>query len=969
MSRLTRNSTDRWRGGQLFLCLVLAIIGCFSAGRVQGSDDPRADFFESKVRPLLISKCHACHSAANDDPAAGLMLDSADAIEESGAVIAGQADDSLLIEAVSYESGLDMPPDQPLSDQERAVLRKWIDDGAFFPDTKPVSGFDLAGRRDSHWAWQPVNPPEIPATGTTASDPIDAFVQRSNGPHDGVDRATWLRRVTFALTGLPPTPDQLEEFLADQRPDAKYRWVNRQMADPEFGVRWGRHWMDLVRFAETYGHEFDYPIPHAWRFRDWVVRSINEDVPFDQFVVEQLAGDLVPSPRRDPVDQTNLSKQGSAFWWLGEAVHAPVDVKDDQAIRVDNQIDVAGKAVLGLTIACARCHDHKFDAISQADYYSLSGILQSTTRSIGWLDPDGKVQQRVDECRRSLDQLQTVAFANADLGRLEKAEVSNPPSDLPNDAELVFDLTQGWPDGCTTEGWAFEPFETDAITPAVTPSIVPTPDGDSVAIETHPAGWLDSRVAGVEAAGVWRSPPFVIKQPHLIYQLAGQDQCEIRLVVDGYFMGDYHTLLFSGMRIKVDQPSAGDDGHWGWQVQGGDLHHYIGHTAHLEVWDPGPGWVGLARVYQSAEAKKPDSSVAPVQLFDAKSVFASQARPDQWDSILQTARSRVYRSGGPRAVPVLQSSKLTGRDVPLAVRGDVHQPGDPVPRSDLTAFRIAEGQEEKGSQSGPIDRLELARRWTDPANPLTPRVAVNRWWHHVFGQGIVASCDNFGVLGQMPSDPDLLDHLADRLMRGDWSRKRMVRDFVLSDAFADPSRIQRLEGEAIRDALLTISGRLDRRIGGPSVPIHLTSFMTGRGRPRSSGPIDGQGRRSLFVEVRRNFLSPFMAAFDTPAPSTSVGKRNVSNVPAQALAMLNDPMIDDLLDHWIQTLMKGGPVDDSSATGRLIDSVYMQAFARKPTEQEFAVAEQFLVESESVAVGLRDFVDVLVNTKEFIFVP
>ncbi|MEM9644434.1 MAG: DUF1549 and DUF1553 domain-containing protein [Planctomycetota bacterium] len=812
----------------------------------------------------------------------------------------------------------------------------------------------------------------------------------------------------FALIGLPPTATEIDAFVNDVRPDALRRVVDRLLADPEFGVRWSRHWLDLVRYGETYGHEFDYRIPEAWQYRDYVIEAMNSDLPYDQFAKEQLAGDLLEAPRGDPIDRTNQSKIGSAFWWLGEAVHAPVDVMDDQAIRVDNQIDVAGKAFLGMTIACARCHDHKFDAISQADYTALVGLLQSTGRAVGWRDPGGRftawmkqAEQANENLRRSWSEdLSSMKDSAGEFGFIQphgrtrsdgqagnslgRQDLRNSDqvlvakqdgTRLPNAAqEVLFDLSGGWPTGATADGWAFRD---GVVAGNAMDVILEGEDLDSADLEWHSSGWLDSRRLGRAAQGVWRSPNFVIEQPHLLYQVAGDGGGRIRVVIDGYFMLDYHKLLFGGIEFKP-KSTAGASTPWTWHVQRGDLHHYIGHTAHLEVLDEGDGWVGLARVIQSSDGKIPSGNggVVGVDPGDGGWTPRRKAARDRLFDVTLGSKSRV------RPLRVLQATSFPPKDAPLAIRGNVHDPGPVIPRGDLTAF--ASGPTSSGAAVKVKDRFALADRWASSENPLFARVAVNRLWHHVFGRGIVSSCDNFGVLGEQPTHPDLLDHLADDFADSGWSTKRSLRRMLVSRVYASQSKadgasrvrdpqnkwlgrssIRRLEGEAIRDSLLKISGSLDHAIGGHSVPIHLTEFMTGRGRPGTSGPLDGDRRRSVFVEVRRNFLWPFMAVFDRPQPSTSAGRRNRSNVPSQALAMLNDPMVDQLIDRWCDVLAR----KSWSSSTEVVEVMYRQALARSPQPDEVELAVAFVDESPDLKVAIRDLADVLINTKEFIYLP
>jgi hypothetical protein len=365
----------------------------------------RAEFFEKKVRPVLAEHCHKCHSEQSaKGPKGGLRLDGRTPLLKGGdggpAVVPGDPAKSKLIEAVRYANpDLQMPPKGKLPAAAITDLEKWVADGAYWPGDEAAAGgkseFDLAKRKAGHWAWQPVRPqppPDVKDTGWPA-DSVDNFIlakleAKGLKPAPPADKLVWLRRATFALTGLPPTREEVAAFQRDDSPEAFARVADRLLASPHFGERWGRHWLDLVRYAESRGHEQDPDIPNAHQYRDYVVRALNADLPYNRLVLEHLAGDVLADPRLDPKTGANESVIGTAFWHLGEELHSPVDIRQDQADRLDNRIDVMAKAFLGLTVACARCHDHKFDAISTKDYYALYGLLEGSgyrqVRFDGW---------------------------------------------------------------------------------------------------------------------------------------------------------------------------------------------------------------------------------------------------------------------------------------------------------------------------------------------------------------------------------------------------------------------------------------------------------------------------------------------------------------------------------------------------------------------------------------------------------
>ncbi|MBX7106762.1 MAG: DUF1549 domain-containing protein, partial [Gemmataceae bacterium] len=366
-----------------FRLLLIGTIGSGLAGGGRAGDPAAVEFFESRVRPVLVEHCHACHSATKSK--AGLRLDSRAGLLKGGdsgpAIVPGDPGKSRLIAAIKYgDVELQMPPRAKLPDRAIADIESWVKNGAAWPDDGKAADagpekFDLAARKKAHWCWQPVKSPTVPKGDR---DPIDVLIREklSAGglaPSPAADAGTLLRRLSFALTGLPPTAEEVEQFI--KSPDRQAA-VDRMLASPRFGERWARHWLDLVRYSETRGHEFDYTQPNAWQYRDYVIRALNADVPYDQFVREHVAGDLLPDPRHGP-GGINESVLATGFWWLGEQVHSPVELRLDEADRVDNQIDVFGKTFLGITLACARCHDHKFDAISTADYYSFASVLAS----------------------------------------------------------------------------------------------------------------------------------------------------------------------------------------------------------------------------------------------------------------------------------------------------------------------------------------------------------------------------------------------------------------------------------------------------------------------------------------------------------------------------------------------------------------------------------------------------------------
>jgi hypothetical protein len=852
--------------------------------------------------------------------------------------------------------------------------------------------FDLAARKAAHWAWQPIAHPTIPAVQNAVwpANVIDRFIlarleEQRLTPADAADKRTLIRRAYFDIVGLPPSPEAVDRFVDDDSPHAFERVVDELLASPRFGERWARHWLDLVRYAETYGHEFDYPIEHAWQYRDYVIRALNADVPYDQFVIEHIAGDLLREPRLHPTEKYNESIIGTGFWWFGEQVHAPVDVLEHEADRVDNQIDVLGKTFLGLTIGCARCHDHKFDAISTADVYSLWGFAKSTRLQTGHLDPHGKIAaaaKAIDAIHRKVG---PVAAAAGHIPSEEFAADSEPFEDKPfadfngDDFADWFVTGEAFGEHPTRAGdWTHRDGKVHGLTPGLAHS-----------------GRLSTKFTGA-----LRSKSFTLEKPQIAYRLAGRN-AQVRLIIQNYRMDQFSPLLFSGCLIKVDHNDLK------WHIQAGDLKSHLGKRAYIEILDNGDGWVAVD------EIRFVDDGWQPPKDSTGNKLPPSDIREDL---TTEAAKIASIEKDIPAPMPVLAAIDGDGLDGRIHIRGNTKALGDVVPRRFLTA--IAGGNQPPIAPGAGSGRLELARRIASRDNPLFARVAINRVWHHLFGRGIVASVDNFGVLGDQPSHPELLDYLASRFIGDGYSVKRLIRSIMLSRTYqlvsrgnavsdeTDPNNLllhrqnlKRLEGESIRDAILSVSGRLETTMYGPPVKTHLTPFMFGRGRPDRSGPLDGDGRRSIYLEVRRNFLSPMMLAFDTPLPANTVGRRNVSNVPAQALILMNDPFVVEQAKRWTKHVLaaSGGresadkvaadsssnhdaqstsdklTLDPSSQVERLFD----EAFARPPTDEELQAAIEFLKQqadengdaewARSIAAW-TSLCHTLFNAKEFVFI-
>jgi hypothetical protein len=1077
------------------------------------------EFFEKKIRPVLVDTCFRCHGTGKKLKG-GLRLTSRNGLLTGGdtgpAIIPGQPAKSLLVKAIGYKDpDLRMPPKSKMADDQIAHFIKWIEMGAPWPKDESkaaasgVKPFDLK-ERAKHWAFQPLRKVVPPAVKTKdwARSPIDTFVLaglEAHGltPAPPANKRTLLRRVTFDLIGLPPTPAEIDAFLADDSPRAFAKVVDRLLASPHYGERWGRHWLDLVRFAETAGHEFDFELPDAYAYRDYIIRAFNSDLPYDQFVVEHIAGDLLTTPRRHPAERWNESIIGTGFWFLGESKHSPVDIRGDAADRTDNQIDVLTKTFLGLTVSCARCHDHKFDAISTRDYYALAGYLRSSRFQRAYIDAPERTKETIDRLRdlqararktaivvtartRKEQAEQLAAYLLAarrterskvlakvphldgdSLARFRKAynkagsrnpvaplfvwrELADPPantSDRPFTARRRDLLKRLRSQARTaaqnnTRPIFFADFKDTAYKdwfvtgdafgtgPSRSGDVVLGADRRSPVRRVLPAGLAHSGLVSGRLQGLLRSKTFTIGKKQIWYRLGGSGG-QVNLIIDGF--QQIRDPIYGGLTFGV---RSGD--RMEWHVQ--DVSMWIGHRAYIEIIDQGAGHVAVEQVLFANDwqpAAGPNSLL--VRMMDDARLTSAEALAgkyqklfldllDQWQAgklaaqedagdriallnwLLESAafaalpspradrptgdgskvvdllaRCRQLEDGLDEPKKAMAMADGTGENEHVFIRGSHKNLGPEVPRRFLEAIG-------GGKQPAPAvgsGRLALARRLVDPGNPLPPRVLVNRLWQHHFGEGIVRSPDNFGVLGERPTHPELLDFLAGEFVRRGWSIKKMHRLLLLSSTYQMASRtnahadridpqnkgwhrmpVRRLEAEAIRDAILAVAGRLDQKLYGPSVAPYLTPFMIGRGRPDHSGPLDGAGRRSIYLGVRRNFLTPMFLAFDYPIPFTTMGKRSVSNVPAQALTLMNNPFVVQQAERWAgRVLAEPGRTDKER-----IMRMYVMAFGRPPLATELDEALTFLVEQGKEygraddPRAWADLCHVLLNVKEFIFI-
>ena len=1018
----------------LLAALLLGYQGSVAVGEPTAQ---QMEFFEAKIRPVLAQECYECHRTEGKQKG-GLILDHREALLEGGdsgpALRPGDSEGSLLLRAMRHEEAdLEMPKaGAKLSDGVLDDFEKWIAMGAPDPRDEPPSaeeeGADWPAtleRRKSWWSFQPITNPVVPEPGPEGwAAPIDAFVAdrlATEGLHPApsADPHLLVRRLYLTLHGLPPGVAEVDAFLGawKKNPDvAVGTLVDELLAAPEFGERWARHWMDWFRYADSSGSEGDPAIPSAYRYRDHLIRSLNADVPYEQMIREHLAGDLLPEPRIDLASGLNESILGLGHLRMVYQGFAPTDALDEKVRFTDDQINVVSKAVLGLTVSCARCHDHKFDAISQADYYAMFGILGSTRPGLVVADaiPGAEVdRERMktlrDEIRSALAEewsSRTEQAGRLLLGDAFRKRAAAPkatglpklmaaafevPKDQPlapwwerqmaaaqnraeegdNGNEVLWDLS----DQATAAEWLL-----DATAPGAgwqpPGALILSPEG-SVVDAILPAG-VYGHLDSTKDRSVFGSPKMEVDQKGTLSLLmAGDGEALARYVVQDYPR--------KGTVYPVTYLKGGD-----WRRQNYKLDYWVGDRIHVEMTTAAdsavlarPGversWWALREVRFTPEGETAprdapeflnpllaEGKAPPNSLDELSGLFAEAlgSALDRWGKgeatdgdaqLLDEAIRRGLLPNEPASLPTVERLlteyrkleaaipvptrapgvlEALGRDQPLFTRGDHKQPAEAIPR------RFLEAIDDTPYETTGTGRLEFAEDLFREDNPFTARVIVNRIWHHLWGSGLVLTADNFGRLGQRPSHPELLDHLAHRL-RNDlgWSMKQLIREIVLSKAWQqdsvptdraramDPENrllshypVHRLEAEAIRDTLLKVSGRLQETRFGPSV--------------NGNSP-----RRSVYVSQVRNRLDQFLGTFDAPVPHATVGRRNRTNIPAQSLAFLNSPFVTAAAKSWAQRTLANPACTTPESR---VDWMFRQAFARPASAEELNDSLEFL---------------------------
>ncbi len=898
----------------LFFLVCVAVLG--GAVPSVGADDAGHEFFEKEVRPLLVENCGKCHGATKQW--ADLRLDSREALLKGGengpAIVPGKPDESRLIQAVRYQGETQMPPDAPLTPAQVATLERWVRLGAPWPVTagSPSSG----SKWRDHWAFHPVARVEPPAGGDALSvaTPVDAFIQQklagvglpSSPP---ADRRTLIRRVTYDLTGLPPTPEEVEAFVASSDSDAYRKLVDRLLDSPQYGEHWARHWLDVARYSDTKGYVYareERFWVHAPAYRDWVVAALNRDLPYDQFLLLQLAADQVA-----PDDPASAAAMG--FLTLGRRF---LGVTHD---IIDDRIDVVTRGTMGLTVACARCHDHKYDPIPTADYYSLYGVfLNSTEQLTPVASPPGTKDEAYAAFEKELTSRQqklrdTTATRHKEAADRVRSRITDylvAQTELDKYPEEGFDQILAATDIIPTfvRRWeAYLAAKSRATDPVFGPwqRLASLPGefaaGAPAVIQeiTSPGG----PAVNARVAAALTPPPASMREVAERYgKLLAQVEAEWKAACE------VATKEMKPVPAALPDPAAEE--------------------LRQVMYAPG------------SPCLVPDEAVVSTEGYFSSDVCTElwklQGEVDRW--LNQSPLAPAH------AVRLVDRAQI--RPARVFRRGNPKTRGGEVERHFLS---VIAGPDPKPFQHG-SGRLELARAIVDPANPLTARVWVNRLWQHHFGTGLVNTPSDFGIRAENPSHPELLDWLARQLVENGWSTKHIHRLIVLSNAYRqrsdapvdsavrakamqlDPgNRLlwrmnpRRLTFEEFRDTALSVSGRLDLRAGGRAADLFAGDGLANR-------------RRTLYGLVDRQFLPSVLRVFDFANPDLHTPQRSETTVPQQALFAMNHPFVAEHARSVVARVKSSGEKSPSET----IRGIYRLAFQREPTPSQLTRGLAFL---------------------------
>ena len=903
----------------------------------------KIEFFESKVRPILAQECYRCHSVKQNKVKGGLELDTREGLMKGGdtgpAVVPGRPEQSLLIRSVEYyDDDLQMPPNhKKLDDQEVWAFKQWVLMGAPYPSPMQVSGvagvggsggslegeWGYAKKVVNHWAFKPVHKPVMPAVSQRdwVRDELDGYIlarleQADLKPQEPADKRTLIRRATFDLIGLPSTPEEVEAFVADDSPQAFEKVVDRLLDSKHFGERWGRHWLDVARYADTKGdarRTSVYIYPYSWVYRDWVVRALNEDKPYDQFIKEQIAGDYMlmrGQAQQDAIAALGFLTLGNRFGGATEEI-------------INDRIDTVTKAFQGLTVSCARCHDHKFDPVPQEDYYSLRGVFASCE------EPDEfrkyPLMGRPDTATKEFK-----AYA----AEYEKRQAAL--------EKFYADEVNDWLAKCRKKAqvFMFAYAESNGARDR---------DRFTEILEQNKLNFNDRRWMGqfwtrvLNEGNNRRSPLYTIFSPfHRFRDAAGKHgfpAAARKIVLDLQKSKSVNARVkraFRGVPSSMSQVVSVYASLFNAAEEAHETARKMGSRRLMD-----PSYSALRGIGYMVD-RSTDAAKNPFERLRDGRVLSRRLEGREVQLKSRIAELEASHPGAPpRAMIVRDKKSIT--DSPIFIRGNAREKGEVVPRQYI---RIIKGDQRKPYPPNQSGRLQLAFDIANRDNPLTARVMVNRVWQHLFGVGFVPTPDDLGVMSDPPTHPFLIDHLASSFMDNGWSIKRLIRKIVLSNTYRqssndnpryaqiDPSNkllwrqnLRRLEFEVLRDSLLAIGGTLDRTVGGK--PFNLTD--------------ERSRRRTIYAKIDRGNLSVVLNDFDFADPDMTSGRRYDTTIPQQALFMMNSPLVVELANKLTSR-------EDFKALEKQDERIrflYKLIYQRPPDDQDMELGNKFIAAAKS----------------------
>jgi hypothetical protein len=840
--------------------------------------------FDREISPILTQHCIECHGPDQAARKAKLRLDlesSAKQPNSSGntPVISGKPDESELLKRIKSTDPDDrMPPldsGSKLTENEINLLTQWISEGANYT---------------GHWAYQPYDKPQLPEVRQVnwPQQALDYFILselESEGiiPNSEATKSEWIRRVYFDLIGLPPSPREIDDFLTDPSPGSYAKVADHLLASPRYGERWGRHWLDVARYGDSNGGDENHAYPHAYHFRNYVINALNSGMPFDSFISEQLAGDLLP-----PIDNKERQIErlkATGFLAIGTKILAEQDPVKKQADAVDEQIDTVSKALLGITVACARCHDHKFDPIPTKDYYAFAGIFHST--------------------------------------KTENAPLKTPEF-LQKEALFKKELT-----ALETE---LEQFE------------------ESWKSRQHSTPFLEREAESYDRGNVQTDLENYGKKIGIISDPGSQEN-----------FTEYDLSTKSAQRVALEIRYAAEKPRPGKILLNGEIVAKSAFSSITGGWGPDKQAWHLEAILTLPIGNhiiRLESNPMMVHI-DRFRLIEIKTDPDSDEGINKLIDLRQQRTTSLAKRPVPEETMTVGEGdvhhVKVHIRGDHNSLGEEAPRGFLSEIGPPNRHSIPADQSG---RRQLSDWLTAPENPLTARVFVNRVWRWHFGKGLVESTENFGTRGSRPTHPKLLNYLAKTFIEKKWSIKALHRTIVLSSTYrlssqaenadalkADPSNrlywkrdIRRLEAEAFRDSLLSLSGRLNTEIGGG--PMNVKSQdPSPQDLVKNRGIYEKSSRRSVYLPVVRSNVYDFLTLLDFPNAASPVGNRNTTTVPTQALLLMNHDFVQRESERILAEIIDHVPSVDNSS---LVHHLYLHLLGREPNHDEMRLASDFI---------------------------